>query len=163
MHGMWEPVCCTYEGLEYGGRRLNVADWRVRTRNQGKRCRRRRVRGLLRRRQSQRSICQGHWRPLLFFVGICSPQCTTSSLSWSAKYFLSALDLNGPIAVRLFILSHFTYVKGIGSCRQRAASAFGCVLGGLTGDRLWWAGESGFKRHWKRRTARWNMFGVCYQ
>ena len=62
------------------------------------------------------------------------------------KIFLSALDFNGLIAVRLFILSHFTYVKGIGLYLQRTASAFGCVLGGLTGDRLWWAGESGFKR-----------------
>ena len=51
-----------------------------------------------------------------------------------ARYFLSALDFNGSIAVRLFILSHLTYVKGIGSCRQRTASAFGCVLRGATGD-----------------------------
>ena len=39
------------------------------------------------------------------------------------KIFLSALDFNGPIVMRLFILSHFTYVKGVGSCRQRTASA----------------------------------------
>ena len=48
--------------------------------------------------------------------------------------------------MQFFILSHFTYVKGIGLSLQLTASAFGCVLGGLTGDRLWWAGESGFKR-----------------
>ena len=82
-----------------------------------------------------------------FVVIIYSLYCTTSSLSCSARYILSALDFNGPIAVRFFILSHFTYVKGIGLYLQLTASAFGCVLGGLTGDRLWWAGESGFKRH----------------
>ena len=47
---------------------------------------------------------------------------------------MSALDFNGPIAVRLFILSHFTYVKGVGLYLQRTASAFGCVLRGATGD-----------------------------
>ena len=47
---------------------------------------------------------------------------------------MSALDFNGAIAVRLFILSHFTYVKGICLYLQRTASAFGCVLRGATGD-----------------------------
>ena len=47
---------------------------------------------------------------------------------------MSALDFNGPIAMRLFILSHFTYGNGLGFSLQRTASAFGCVLRGLTGD-----------------------------
>ena len=89
--------------------------------------------------------------------------CTTSLLSWSARYILSALDFNGPIAMWFFILSHFTYVKSIGLYLQLTAGAFEYVLRGATGDRLWWAGESGFKRQWKRRFARWNMFGMFYQ
>ena len=48
--------------------------------------------------------------------------------------------------MRIFILSHVTYVKGIGLYLQQTASAFGLILRGLTGDGLWWAGESGFKR-----------------
>ena len=36
--------------------------------------------------------------------------------------------------MRFFILSHFTYVKGIGLYLQLTASAFGCVLRGATGD-----------------------------
>ena len=47
---------------------------------------------------------------------------------------MSALGFNGLIAVRLFILSHFTHVKGIGLYLQRRASAFGCVLRCATGD-----------------------------
>ena len=47
---------------------------------------------------------------------------------------MSALGFNGLIAVRLFILSHLTYVKGIGFRWQRTASAFQCVLRCATGD-----------------------------
>ena len=47
---------------------------------------------------------------------------------------MSALDFNGTIAVRLFILSHFTYVKGIGLYLQLTAGAFEYVLRGATGD-----------------------------
>ena len=47
---------------------------------------------------------------------------------------MSALDFNGPIAVRFFILSHFTYVKGIGLYLQLTAGAFEYVLRGATGD-----------------------------
>ena len=36
--------------------------------------------------------------------------------------------------MRLFILYHGTHIKDIGSCRQRTASAFECVLRGATGD-----------------------------
>ena len=36
--------------------------------------------------------------------------------------------------MRLFILSHFTYVKGVGLYLQRTASACECVLRGPTGD-----------------------------
>ncbi|MBR04394.1 MAG: hypothetical protein CL603_02965 [Alteromonas sp.] len=54
---------------------------------------------------------------------------------------MSALGFNGLIAVRLFILSHFTYVKGIAFRWQRAASAFECILRGATGDGWWSAGR----------------------
>ena len=54
---------------------------------------------------------------------------------------MSALAFNGTIAVRLFILSHFTYVKDISSCRQRTASAFGLILRGATDDGWWSAGR----------------------
>ena len=47
---------------------------------------------------------------------------------------MSALGFNGSIAVRLFILSHFTYVKGIGLYLQLTAGAFEYVLRGATGD-----------------------------
>ena len=36
--------------------------------------------------------------------------------------------------MQFFILSHFTYVKGIGLYLQRTASAFGLILRGATGD-----------------------------
>ena len=90
-------------------------------------------------RRNSTSLCQGPTRSAIcpfptFNWLICSPCCTTSSLSWSARYILSALDFNGPIVVRLFILFHFTYVKGIGSRWQRTASAFQCVLRCATGD-----------------------------
>ena len=68
----------------------------------------------------------------------------------SARYFWSALDFNGTIAVRLFILYHGKYIKDIGSCRQRTASAFECVLRGATevgGGRQ----DGGFKRRERRR------------
>ena len=47
---------------------------------------------------------------------------------------MSALDFNGSIAVRLFILSHFTYVKGTGLYLQLTAGSFEYVLRGATGD-----------------------------
>ena len=52
----------------------------------------------------------------------------------SARHFWSALDFNGAIAVRLFILYHGKHIKDIGYCRRRTASAFECVLRGATGD-----------------------------
>ena len=67
---------------------------------------------------------------------------------------MSALDFNGTIAARLFILSHFTYVKGIGLYLQRTASAFGCVLRGATGDVVVVGGREWFQTAGKKSSIR---------
>ena len=64
---------------------------------------------------------------------ICSPCCTVVAIA-IGKIFRSALDFLGMIAARLFILYHGVYISNFGSCRQRAAIAFECVLRGATGD-----------------------------
>ena len=59
----------------------------------------------------------------------------------SARHFWSALDFNGAIAVRLFILYHVKHIKDIGYCRRRTASAFECVFRGATDGEWWSAGR----------------------
>ena len=74
---------------------------------------------------------------------------------------MSALGFNGLIAVRLFILSHFTYVKGIGLYLQLTASAFGLILRGATGDVV-----AVGRREWFETAGKASIRirkGICYQ
>ena len=63
--------------------------------------------------------------------------------------------------MRLFILSHVTYVKCIGLYLQRTASAFGLILRGATGDVVVVGGGEWFETAGKASIR--TRICVCYQ
>ena len=63
--------------------------------------------------------------------------------------------------MQFFILSHFTYVKGIGLYLQQTASAFGLILRGATGDVVMLGGGEWFETAGKASIR--TRICVCYQ